>query len=66
LEKKKLIRMKDYCEMNNSRPEEAWYYGDSGSDIPVLESVGHPVCINPDRRLKKTALRRKWKIYQWS
>lgn len=63
--KEKLIRMKDYCEMNNSRPEEAWYYGDSGSDIPVLESVGHPVCINPDRRLKKTALRRKWKIYQW-
>lgn len=64
--KEKVNRMKEYCEMNNSRPEEAWYYGDSESDIPVLESVGHPVCINPDRRLKKKAEKNNWNIYRWS
>lgn len=64
--KEKVNRMKEYCEMNNSRPEDAWYYGDSGSDIPVLDAVGHPVCINPDRWLKKTALRKNWEIYRWN
>ncbi|NMC39175.1 MAG: HAD-IB family hydrolase [Bacteroidales bacterium] len=64
--KEKVSRMKEYCERNNGRAEDAWYYGDSGSDIPVLDAVGHPVCINPDRWLKKTALRKNWKIFRWS
>lgn len=61
----KLVRMKEYCEKNNSNPEEAWYYADSFSDVPVLEVVGHPVCVNPDKQLMKRALENKWKIYQW-
>lgn len=62
----KVTAMKEYCEKNNSNPEDAWYYGDSESDIPVLASVGHPVCINPGRRLRKKAREKKWQIYEWN
>lgn len=61
----KAIRLKEYCKINNSSPSDAWYYGDSISDLPALLSVGHPVCVNPDYKLKKTALKRDWQIVNW-
>ena len=30
-------------------------YSDSYSDVPFLEAVGHPVAVNPDRRLRRIA-----------
>jgi HAD superfamily hydrolase (TIGR01490 family) len=62
----KLNRMMEYCKKNTMNPSESWYYGDSISDLPVLEIVGNPVCINPDRELKKVALKRGWKIQIWN
>jgi HAD superfamily hydrolase (TIGR01490 family) len=41
------------------------FYTDSYSDLPVLEAVGHPVAVNPDRRLRYAALRRGWKVVDW-
>jgi len=61
----KVSRLKEYCEKNNSKVEDAWYYGDSVSDYPVLQIVGNPVCVNPDRKLIKTANKNSWKIYLW-
>lgn len=61
----KLTRMREYCEKNNNTLAEAWYYADAGSDIPVLEVVGHPVCINPDKRLIKKGVANNWKVYTW-
>ena len=61
----KAVRLKEYCEKNNSFRSEAWYYGDSISDLPALEAVGKAVCINPDKKLKKTAVERDWKILYW-
>ena len=61
----KMIRLKKYCEINNTKQSDAWYYGDSYSDLPVLSIVGNPVCVNPDRKLKKEALKRGWKILFW-
>lgn len=61
----KLIRLKEYCKKNNINSEDAWYYGDSISDLPALSSVGNPVCVNPDKKLKKAALKRGWKILSW-
>jgi HAD superfamily hydrolase (TIGR01490 family) len=61
----KLIRLKEYCEKNNNRIEDSWYYGDSISDLPALEVVGHPVCINPDKKLFKAAKKNRWIIYFW-
>jgi HAD superfamily hydrolase (TIGR01490 family) len=61
----KVVRLNEYCKNNNINPLHSWYYGDSVSDIPVLSAVGNPVCINPDKNLKKAALHRGWKILYW-
>lgn len=37
-------------------------YSDSSSDLPMLELVGHPVAVNPDRSLEEVAHRRGWPI----
>jgi HAD superfamily hydrolase (TIGR01490 family) len=39
-------------------------YSDSITDLPMLEVVGHPVAVNPDRELRKVALQRGWQI-EW-
>jgi HAD superfamily hydrolase (TIGR01490 family) len=41
-------------------------YGDSISDLPLLELVGHPHAINPDFRLAREARRRGWPVEQWA
>ena len=37
-------------------------YGDSLNDVPLLETVGNPVAINPDSRLRRYAKRRGWDL----
>lgn len=37
-------------------------YSDSYSDVPMLSVVGHPFCINPDRRLRQLAQAYDWPI----
>ena len=41
-------------------------YSDSYTDLPMLEAVGHPVAVNPDRVLAKTAKERGWETMQFS
>ena len=37
-------------------------YSDSGNDIPMLEIVGDPCAINPDRELRAYARERGWRV----
>lgn len=37
-------------------------YSDSSNDIPMLETVGHAIAVNPDRELSKVARERGWEI----
>jgi HAD superfamily hydrolase (TIGR01490 family) len=37
-------------------------YSDSIADLPLLEGVGHPVAVNPDRRLHHVAVERDWPV----
>lgn len=37
-------------------------YSDSATDLPMLEAVGHPVAVNPDRELLKAAAERDWEV----
>jgi HAD superfamily hydrolase (TIGR01490 family) len=62
----KAVRLNEYCRINNYTPSDAWCYGDSISDLMALEAVGNPVCVNPDVDLKKTAIKRGWKILNWN
>jgi HAD superfamily hydrolase (TIGR01490 family) len=41
-------------------PEETWFYSDSQNDLPLLEHVQHPVVVNPDEVLARTAAERGW------
>lgn len=40
-------------------------YSDSYNDVPLLGTVGHPVAINPDRKLRRHARDRGWPIYDF-
>ncbi|WP_327190111.1 HAD-IB family hydrolase [Streptomyces xinghaiensis] len=37
-------------------------YSDSITDIPMLEAVGHPHAVNPDRGLRREAVARGWPV----
>ena len=41
-------------------------YTDSISDLPMLECVGHPVAVNPDRSLETLAYHRGWPIIEFN
>jgi HAD superfamily hydrolase (TIGR01490 family) len=55
-------QMHRFCLEHECKPEKAYYYGDSHTDRYVMEAVGNPVAVSPDRGLKKIALRRNWPI----
>lgn len=40
----------------------SYAYSDSATDLPMLEVVGHPVAVNPDRELARVARARGWEI----
>jgi len=42
-----------------------WAYSDSHTDLPFLEAVGHPMAVNPDRRLRRIALGRGWPVLRF-
>ena len=54
--------VRKYCARNAIDPSACHAYSDHQSDLPVLESVGHPTAVNPTRRLHYIAARRGWKI----
>jgi HAD superfamily hydrolase (TIGR01490 family) len=43
----------------------SYAYGDSAHDVAILSSVGHPVAINPDRRLRRHARTVGWPIQEF-
>jgi phosphoserine phosphatase len=45
--------------------QKSYAYADSYADREILECVGHPVAVNPDRRLRKVAQSRGWETRIW-
>jgi HAD superfamily hydrolase (TIGR01490 family) len=45
---------------------ESTAYSDSATDLPMLEAVGHPVAVNPDRALGRVARERGWEVRQFT
>jgi len=40
-------------------------YADSHSDLPMLDTVGHPVAVSPDIALMRAAGSKQWSIVEW-
>jgi HAD superfamily hydrolase (TIGR01490 family) len=46
--------------------EHCYAYSDSITDMPMLEVVGHPSVVNPDRALRREASARNWPVLEFS
>ena len=44
----------------------SYAYSDSQTDLPMLEAVGHPYVVNPDRALRRVAVERGWPVLTFS
>ena len=42
--------------------EGSYAYSDSVTDLPMLEAVGNPVVVNPDKQLRRLAAEREWQV----
>lgn len=58
----KAVAIRDLAAERGYDLEKSYAYSDSISDLPMLESVGHPVAVNPDGELERIAYERGWPI----
>ncbi|MGH9969204.1 MAG: HAD family hydrolase [Pyrinomonadaceae bacterium] len=54
--------IRQFAEREGLSLGDSYAYTDSMSDLPMLSVVGHPAAINPDMRLRQTALHHDWPI----
>ena len=58
--------MRELAETDGLDLSASYAYSDSYTDLPMLEAVGHPVVVNPDRVLAKVAKEREWDVMQFT
>ena len=61
----KEILARRYAESRGISLAECWFYSDSLADLPLLEAVGHPVAVNPQRAIRRIAAERGWPVRYW-
>ena len=54
--------IRTFAEREGVNLSDSFAYSDSMSDLPMLSIVGHPAAVNPDFRLRQTALHHDWPI----
>ncbi|MDE0687151.1 MAG: HAD-IB family hydrolase [Candidatus Poribacteria bacterium] len=57
--------MQAYSERHGISLKDSYAYGDSQSDLPMLECVGNPVVVNPGKALREKALASGWEMHEW-
>ncbi|MGW3339698.1 HAD family hydrolase [Streptomyces sp. NPDC001009] len=45
--------------------DRSFAYSDSVTDLPMLQAVGHPHAVNPDRALRREAVSRGWPVLEF-
>jgi HAD superfamily hydrolase (TIGR01490 family) len=58
--------IRELAESHHLDLAESSAYSDSATDIPMLEAVGHPFAVNPDRALAREAKERGWEVLTFS
>ena len=61
-EQEKLAAIERFCREYNVDTAQSKAYSDSYSDVLMLEAVGLPAAVNPDRRLRRAASQRGWPV----
>jgi len=54
------IGIKEHLDLTNS-----YAYSDHESDLPFLETVGHPIVVSPSTMLHSISMDREWQIERW-
>ncbi len=62
----KLDSAKNFCEQNAVKVMNAGFYGDSLSDVPMFEWIGHANVVNPRPELADMANANGWRVVDWS
>jgi HAD superfamily hydrolase (TIGR01490 family) len=57
--------IRDMAERHALDLAECYAYTDSATDLPMLEAVGRPVAVNPDKELKAIAAERDWPVLEF-
>jgi putative phosphoserine phosphatase/1-acylglycerol-3-phosphate O-acyltransferase len=52
--------LREYAEKHGAVLGDSFAYSNGAEDVPMLKSVGHPVALNPDRKLAATARQNGW------
>ena len=62
----KAIAVRELADQRGYDLQRCHAYSDSISDMPMLEAVGHPTVVNPDRALRREAHQRGWPVLAFS
>jgi HAD superfamily hydrolase (TIGR01490 family) len=54
--------IRQFAERESISLADSFAYSDSHTDLPMLETVGHPVAVNPDKELARVAEERGWEV----
>ena len=57
--------IREHALLDNIDLSQSYAYSDSITDLPMLEAVGRPVVVNPDRDLRRVASQRGWEVRQF-
>jgi HAD superfamily hydrolase (TIGR01490 family) len=58
----KAVAARALADRHGYRLADCYAYSDSITDLPLLELVGHPHAVNPDRALRRIARTRGWPV----
>ena len=62
----KATRVRELAAERGYRLQDCYAYSDSVTDLPLLQTVGHPYAVNPDRSLRRIATERGWPILEFA
>jgi HAD superfamily hydrolase (TIGR01490 family) len=62
----KASRVRELASARGYRLAGCFGYSDSITDLPLLEVVGHPRVVNPDRALRRVARQRGWPVLEFT
>ena len=62
----KVVAIVEVAERDGIDLAASYAYSDSGTDVPMLEAVGHAVAVNPDREMLRAARLHEWEVRRFT